>query len=250
MNVLSVLRNPWRLLAACCAIGMLPTMGVAQAVSGAVDARTIRVSGVGEVRAEPDLATVHFAVETTGSAAQQAAQQNAESMDRVIRALVAAGVPREDISTTGYSLYPEYAPQPRGAEMEPPRIRGYRASNQVGVRTTRLDRVGQLIDAGLAAGANRLSGVGFELLDPRPAQAQALERAVENARHSAETIARALGVRLGVVLDASTSAEPVRPVFRAAREMSMDAIVVAPPTPIEPGQQTVRAMASVVFAIE
>src|SRR5688500_11323256 len=75
--------------------------------------RTIRVSGVGEATAKPDLATVNFAVETTGRTAQEAGQQNAALMDRVIRALLAAGVERDDIATSNYSLYPEYADQLR-----------------------------------------------------------------------------------------------------------------------------------------
>ncbi|MEX2584629.1 MAG: SIMPL domain-containing protein [Gemmatimonadota bacterium] len=215
------------------------------------DQRTIRVSGVGEVSADPDMASVQFAVETTGATAQEAGGENADLMDRVIGALMEAGVSRDDIETTGYSIYPEYARPPRGAEDEPPVIRGYRASNQVSVETADLEGVGALIDAGLAAGANRLSGVSFELRNSTAAKAAALREAVEEARNAANTIASTLGVQLGQVLDASTSAEPVQPVFRVlAREsMQMDAPAAAP-TPIVPGEQTVRAVASVVFAIQ
>jgi uncharacterized protein len=230
-------------------VGLAPTLLEAQGVVPTRETRTIRVAGVGEARAEPDLATVMFAVETTGATAQEAGRQNAERMDRVIQALMQQGIRREDIRTSGYSLFPEYAQQPRPSD-EPPRIRGYRATNQVSVRTTDLERLGRLIDAGLEAGANRLAGVAFELRDARAAQALALQRAVEEARAAAETIAATLGVRLGPVLDASTSAEPPRPFpgpMAMRAEVAMD---MAPVTPIEPGEQTVRAMASVVFAIE
>jgi uncharacterized protein len=238
------------LFSAVAMLALLPSSIDAQVPTISPDARTIRVSGTGQVRVEPDLATVQFAVETTGTTAQQAGRENAEVMDRVIQALVRQGIRREDIRTSGYSLFPEYAAQPRPGT-EPPRIRGYRATNQVSVRTTELDRLGPLIDAGLEAGANRLSGVGFELRDSQAAQAQALQRAVEEARRAAETIASTLGVRLGAVLDASTTAEPPRPFFRAAQMRDMEvAQAMAPPTPIEPGEQTVYAMASVVFAIQ
>jgi uncharacterized protein YggE len=225
--------------------------GAQAPVTNVIDARTIRVSGVGEVRTEPDLATVQFAVETTGTTAQEAGQANADAMDRVIQALVGAGIRREDVRTSGYSLYPEYAQQPRTPEsMEPPRIRGYRASNEVSVRTTDLARIGRLIDVGLEAGANRMNGVYFELLDSQAAESQALERAVGSARAAAQTIANALGVRLGAVLDASTNSEPPRPMYRAVAERDMAMSAMAAPTPIEPGEQTVRAMASLVFEIE
>ncbi len=214
--------------------------------------RTIRVSGVGEVRVQPDLATIQFGVETTGATAQEAGQANAAAMDRVIRALTDAGVSRENIRTSGYSLYPEYAQQqPRPtSEPETPRIIGYRAMNQVAVRTTDMERIGRLIDVGLQAGANRMHGVSFEVQNGDAAQSEALRRAVDAARRSAETMASALGVRLGPVLDASTSSEPVRPLYRmAAERMAMDAYGAAP-TPIEPGEQTVTATASLIFGIE
>jgi uncharacterized protein len=214
--------------------------------------RTIRVAGAGEANAEPDLATVHFAVETTGRTAQEAGQANANAMDRVIRALIEAGITREDIRTSGYGIHPEYAQQTRNSDpMAPPQIRGYRAMNQLTARTTDLDRVGRLIDAGLDAGANRMDGVNFELRNSAAAEGEALEEAVAEARRSAETIARTLGVRLGAVLDASTSALPPQPMYRrmgGGAVMEAQA-VSAPSTPIEPGQTTVYANAALVFEI-
>jgi uncharacterized protein YggE len=138
--------------------------------------------------------------------------------------------------------------------MEPPRIRGYRASNQVRDRTEELDQIGELIDAGLAAGANHMQGVYFELRNSQAAKAQALQRAVEEARAAANTIAATLGVTLGPVLEASTNTEPVQPMYRAApappmvRDMMGGEVAMA--TPIEPGEQVVRAYASLVFAIQ
>jgi uncharacterized protein YggE len=232
------------------ALTMSENMTQAQEV-GASNWRTIRASGVGEVQAQPDLATIQFAVETTGETAQQAGEANADLMDRVIQALQAAGVSREDIRTSGYSLFPEYAVQPRDEPSGTPRIRGYRASNQVSVRSRDLDGLGRLIDVGLEAGANRLHGVSFELRDSAAAEAEALRRAVQSARASAETIAGALGVQLGAILDASTSSEPVRPLYREIAMESFDARgAMAATTPIEAGQQTVRAVASVVYEIQ
>jgi hypothetical protein len=213
------------------------------------NARTIRVSGMGEVRVKPDLATVQFAVETTGTTAQAAGEANADLMERVIATILGSGVVRDDVQTSGYSVYPEYASSPRG-EVEPPTIRGYRAMNMVSVRTRNLERVGALIDAGLRAGANRLHGVSFELTNSAEAEAQALTTAIGEARAAAETIARALGVQLGNVLDATTNADIPRPYFRAApAPMDMAMGSVAAMTPIEAGEQLITASASVVFEI-
>jgi uncharacterized protein YggE len=225
----------------------------AQATPGAgAGPGTIRVSGVGEVRVKPDMSTVNFAVETTGATAREASEANSNAMDAVVRALRGAGVTSEEISTSGYSLYPEYAMQTRDDPDATPRIRGYRASNQLSVRTRSIDSVGRLIDTGLGAGANRLNGVSFELVDSRAAETEALSRAVQAARTSAETIATALGVRLGRVLDASTSSQPAQP-FYMQRDMAfaeMSVMAAAAPTPIQVGEQNVYASASVVFEIE
>jgi len=247
------IRRQARLGTVALALAMIPVGGHTQTVGSQDPVRTIRVSGNGEVRVQPDVATVQFAVETVGQTAEEAGQANAAVMSRLIEALVREGVSRAEIQTSGYGIHPEYAPPPRpGAEPEPaqPRIRGYRAMNQVSVRSTELERVGGLIDVGLRSGANRLHGVSFEVADPSAARSEALGRAVQDARRSAETLASALGVRLGAVLDASTTADPAPPMFRSmSRDLAMSAESLVT-TPIEPGEQTIRAIASVVFLIE
>jgi uncharacterized protein YggE len=204
--------------------------------------RSIDVSASGEVQVTPDAAEIIFSVETVGTTAQQAGQENARVMQRVIAAVSAAGVPRDSVVTRGYSVNPEYA-EARGGE--PPRIRGYRASNQVVVKAPRIDQVGALIDVALGAGANRFDGVSFLVRNPEPARQEALRAAVARARSSAEVIASALGVRLGTVLTAATSVNIPRPVAYAR----MAAMAEAAPTPIQPGEQTVRADVTVSFSI-
>ena len=213
----------------------------------AASQRTIRVSGMGEARARPDAARLTFAVETFAPTAREAGQQNAATMEQVVAALVAAGVPRSDVETSNYTVFPEYVHDPAQPQAE--RIRGYRATNQVTLRTTQLPRVGELIDTALGAGANRVDGVMFELRDADAAQAEATRNAVERARATAQTMASALGVRLGPVLDASTGVGPIMPrPMPMARMQAMD--VAATSTPIEPGEQTIRADVTLIFAIE
>ena len=83
--------------------------------------------------------------------------------------VVAAGIRRDSIETLNFSVYPEYVTDDRG---ENPRVRGYRVTNQVSLKTRRLDAVGTLIDAALEAGANRVEGISFGLSDPQAAEAE------------------------------------------------------------------------------
>lgn len=221
---------------------------VAQEMGGMHSARTIRVSGTGETRMTPDEARLTFAVETFEPTAGAAGAENARRMERLVEALTAAGIPRTDIETQHYMVHPEYVHE---EGVRDARLRGYRAMNQILVRTRELDRAGELIDVGLAAGANRVDGISFAVTDPAAGVAEALAEAVARARGSAEAIAGALGVRLGQVLDASTHAAPPRPMPYAQQRMDIEVMAAtAAPTPIQPGEQTVTATVFLVFAIE
>ncbi len=209
---------------------------------------SIRVTGTGEVRAAPDQATADFAVETTAGNAQLAASMNAEQMERVIAALVRAGVPRERIETRDYNVFPDYDQRPVEAGAEP-RIRGYRVMNTVSATTHDIDRVGAIIDAALGAGANRVHGVRFGLRDPQRFRAQAITEATRRARADAEALASAMGVSLGMIREASTlDIGYGGPVPVMAREGMADAVMQSAPTPINPGEQIVRATVMIVYA--
>jgi uncharacterized protein len=206
---------------------------------------TIRVSATGEARAEPDRATLELGVETQAATAQQAGAENARRMDAVIQALVRSGIPRNRIQTRNYMVFPDYDHGRPGVE---PRIRGYRVSNTVVAVLDDVPRAGAAIDAGLAAGANRITGIRFGFQDPERVRALAIQEAIRSGRAEAEAIAAGLNVRLGRVLDASTSAAPPpMPVPMARMEAAMAADVG---TPVVPGEQALTAVVHLVFAIE
>jgi uncharacterized protein YggE len=83
--------------------------------------------------ADPDLALVHFAVETTATTAASAAELNAQISAKVGAALKAMIGSDDKIQTTSYSLQPRYDTPKR--EPGEPKIIGYVASNEVQVET-------------------------------------------------------------------------------------------------------------------
>ena len=208
--------------------------------------RVIRVTGTGQVRAAPDQATADFAVETTGATAQAAAAENAQRMERVIAALVRAGVPRERIETRDYNVFPDF--DPRSMETGEPRIRGYRVMNTVSATLHDIARVGQVIDAALQAGANRVHGVRFGLRDPQRFRQQAIADAVRRARTDAESMAAALGVQLGLVRDAQIVDFMVQPPVMYARD-AMASMAESAPTRINPAEQMVQASVAVTYSL-
>lgn len=197
----------------------------------------------GEAKVTPDRATVQVGVQTRALTAAQAASDNARKQRAIIEAVKAAGIPAAQISTTGYNVQPEMA-WDKVAQVS--RITGYSVVNTVRIEVWALDKVGPVLDAALAKGANQVNSLDFWMSNPDSARRDALAMAVAKARGDAEVMARAAGGSLGALIEITSSEYSQPPVFR--REMAMQskmADAAAAPTPIEVGQESVRASVSV-----
>ena len=207
--------------------------------------RTVQVSATAEVQRAPDRAVIHLAVETVADDAGAATRENAERMDAVLRAVAGLGIERSAIQTQRLDLQPRYD---RRRDAVEPEIVGYQATNLVRVRVDEVGRVGEVVDAAVAAGANRVAGIGFELADPEAAYHEALQRAIAKAAREAEVIAGELGETLGPALSVSTGGGP-SPVFQMG-DVQMRAVAeqaMAPP--VETGELDVRASVRITYRL-
>jgi uncharacterized protein YggE len=211
--------------------------------------RVINVNAVGTVQREPEKAVITVAVESQSPNAQTAAAANARKMDAVFAALRRMGIVPPKVRTIAYELQPQYAQPDRNNPNPEPKIVGYRAINMVLIDVDTVARAGAVIDGVIAAGANRVTNLSFELRDPESARLEALKIAVGRARAEAEVLATAAGQRLGVPTNISSSShfQPVRYQMRDQAEMAMAA---APPTPIEAGMLTITANVNIVYKME
>jgi uncharacterized protein YggE len=207
--------------------------------------RTIEVTGNGEAHVTPDVASLNLAIETHAPTAQQSAGQNAALAQKVVDALTKKLQSKGKVWTGGYSLYPEYnEPRPN----EKPVVTGYRAENSITVETGEIGMLGGLIDTAIEAGANRINFLNFTLRDETQARSKAIALAAKDAQAQAESLARALGVKLGPVVKATTQAEE-----RPMPVMRMGAMAMASsaaPTPVQPNEVTVPATVSITYQIE
>jgi|YelNatPaOPRAMG01_1025707.scaffolds.fasta_scaffold10178_3 uncharacterized protein YggE len=206
------------------------------------DIRTITVNGSGEVKAKPDVAYVTLGVVTQGVKAQEASEANASLTQKVTQALKSLGIADKDIQTSQYSIYPRYDNRPGKAQT----IIGYDVNNTVRACIHDLTMVGRTIDASLAAGANNVQGVSFDIEKKDKYENEALADAVKNAKSKADVLASAAGVRIVGVqqIQEGTSYRPV-PIY-AMRTMAMGAEAS---TPIAPGEMTITANVTVVYLI-
>lgn len=211
------------------------------------DDREIHVTGTGSVIGTPDRAQVSLAIVTENADVKVAQQENSARMSQVIDALIAAGIPRDALKTTGYNIYPVYDySEKTGSDT---RIQSYRVTNTLTVTLHDVSQVGNVIDTGVASGVNEASSIQFLLSDEQSQalRTEALKEAVDRAGADAKTVASALGVTLGsvktVVIDQGYT--PV--LFENYAALDVKASSVA--TPIEPGDVTVTATVSVTYLI-
>ncbi len=196
----------------------------------------LNLTASGEVRVQPDLATITFGVVTEAATAREAMAQNATRMTEVVVALRRAGIAEREVQTSGLNLSAQYD----YVQDQPPRLRGYQASNRVTVRILDLDKVGTTADAVVAAGVNQIDGIGFGMVDPKAAEDRARVEAVQALQAKAGLYAQALGVTLGPIRSLSEgggySPPPPMPMYAVrAQSMSADAS-----TPVSAGEMVVR----------
>ncbi len=211
----------------------------------------LTVSGSGEARVAPDLATVRLGVIAQAPTARAAQDQVNRTAGAVLDAIRKLGLKDQDVQTSGLSLSPLYSQGRPGTaeENQAPKITGYQANNSVTVRIEDLAKVGPVIDAGLGAGANTLDGVDFGLRNDEAARAQALADAAVKARSKAQTLAGALGVKLGQILEIAEGGISVSPPPYPRFSRAMAELSVAADTPVSAGQVGVQASVTVRYRI-
>ena len=225
------------------------------AATAASDGTLLALSAHGEVKVTPDMATVVTGVATTAPTAAEAMRLNREKMNAALAALRALGVESKDVQTTGISLQPIYRTGGISSGGRRP-IEGYRATNQVRITFTDLERVGPVVDAMIAAGGNEISSVTLGVRDPAPAQDAARREAVRRLKAKADLYADATGQRLSRLRSLSEGAawqsDSRLAGFRAGNFAEPEAVfgAIDPRTPFEPGQMTVRVDVQGIYELE
>ena len=219
----------------------IPAMLVAAALPLSAHAAEVQIAAQGPVvelnvqeivRTAPDVAQIGAGVITRAPTAQQAVQQNAQAMERLVERMRALGIERRDIQTSNFNLNPDYRHDRQTGEQS---FSGYTVHNQVNVKLRELKRAGEVLDALVAAGANNIHGPNFMLEDDAQAKIEARAAAFASGKAMAENYARMAGysgVRLLEVSESFQSYGP-RPIMVTASRMGESADAA---TPIEPGE--------------
>jgi len=201
----------------------------------APDPRSVTVTGTASVEAVPNRAGFSAGVSSNAATAQAALAANATKAARIIQALRSAGVAKADLQTQDVSVAPRW--NEHGDQ------NGFTAHSSVQVHVQDVRQAGQLIDAAVAAGANETSGPSFERGDRDALYRSALQRAFDEARLKAATLAGEAGASLGRVLRIEETPGSPGSVPYEMRALADTA------TPVEPGKQEVQATVTVSFSL-
>lgn len=159
------------------------------------DEGALTVIGTASVAVQPDMARVSVGVESKAATVEEASAANALTVNAVIEALQAAGVAQDDLSTENYYVGMEY----NYSSFGDPEVNGYNVSNTLNVIIRDMDKVGVVIDAAIAAGANQVYGVTFLSTQEKDAHDEALTLAIQEGMRKASLLAMAAGRQLGAL---------------------------------------------------
>jgi uncharacterized protein len=230
-----------RLLSAA-TLALLPSIAYAQQAS---TVPLVITSGEGIVRAVPDRAFVSISAESRAASPREAQRRNADAMKPVQDKLRGAGIPADAIRTTAISVHQDFD-YPNGKRAS----RGYVAINAIEVRVDALDRLGELLDTVVMAGATSLGGIRFDVKDNARHERQAMQMAVQDAKARAEAAAAGAGKTLDVIQrieEQGVSTAPP-PMMRMAREAAVGQ--VASDTPVAAGEMEFRARVTLTATIK
>lgn len=198
------------------------------------------VSGEGSVSVAPDVAQIRSGVTTRGKTVREATEANSKIMAAILNALTESGIPQKDVRTAQFSIQPVYAAQEAGKEQK---LVGYSVGNHVSARIKHIEKIGDVLDRLIAAGATDVWNVELLVSDPAKPLDQAREAAIADARRKAEIYAKAAGVALGRVVSIEEAGTSVPGPMRAMADRSAAAV------PIAAGESMLRAAVTVAFEI-
>lgn len=207
---------------------------------------TLSLQGRGEISVAPDAATVTTRVVSTGKTAPETLQDNTAAMAKVIADIKAAGVAGKDIQTSGFSIHPRYD-NPDNRKGQPTKIVGYEVANGVTATIRDLTKLGDVMTAVVASGANSVGGINFVVSDTNEKLDEARKAAVADARRKAELLTEAAGVKLGKILSITEANAPTPRPYAMRLEKTM--AMAAAPVPMEAGEETLSATVSIVWEL-
>jgi len=213
--------------------------------------QTISVSGTAMASSNPDTLVVVLGVESEAKTANESLSKNSSSLNSVISSLTNSGISKDNIQTSNFRIYPLYDSIKDSNGNYQQILTGYRVSNILSIQTDKIDSAGNIIDAAVSSGANRVDNVSFQLSEDKLQKIadDLIADAINDAQQKAEKALipleqKIVGVKSVVIHD------NMMPYYDSPMRASFDGFAESMKSaPIISGDEEVRTDVSVVFYI-
>jgi len=224
--------------------------------------RTVTVVGQGRISAAPNVATINVGIVARASTAREALSTNNDRMASLQQVVKDRGIPAKDIQTSQFVVQPQYSQPPVQAPASPlgfpPRqqsdnyvskLIGYQVQNHVRITARDVTKLGPLLDAVVAGGANQVYGVDLRT-DDDSLLYEARKRAMADAKKKADVLAGEAGMVIGLPISMQ-EAYPYA-VSAPAAPTGIGYGLAAPTSsvPISAGEQETTVSISVVYELK
>src|SRR5438093_7131273 len=207
---------------------------------------TLSVTGSATTMIKPDKVILSLGVQTTNNTAKAALDTNSKLMNRVLEALLAAGVKQNETSTSSFNISPNYN-YSQGRNI----ITGFTVTNSIQVESLKIANVSEWLDTAISAGTNTVNSIDFTQSDKKLGEIKngLIKLAIDDARTKANFAASALGLKVMGVRSITMNefASTPQPMHIALKKLSVPAPTGG--TPIISGQQQVSENVSVTFLV-
>lgn len=217
-------------------------------LAAAAEPNTIAVSGMAEQEVAPDMAYIDVGINVRADNAETARTQEAQIASQIRRALLGLAITDNDLQNTSYYLYQEYKVDRNGVRTADK----YVLDSSIKVTVKDLDKLSQVIDNVVEAGATNISNITYALSTQNIIQRQLLATAVENARDKAAVVANAGSRTLGNMLSADINSFDGGTIvaygankLRSTTNLAEDGVA----TKLSPGKIKLNARVQVVFSL-
>ena len=209
---------------------------------------TLYVSGIAMDKVKADLVTISVGVQSTNKSATDALISNSKIANEIISGLTASGVRENEISTSQYTIQPNYNYSESGNIIN---TTGFTVANILTIQSSNFNNISLWIDSAVSAGANTINGIDFRVSDQslESVRNTLIEQAIVNAKQKADIAARAVGATIIGIKSIFINTDGFNPMPFNEQIMQKALTSEVPSTPIIPGEQEVTIAVQIAYLL-
>ncbi|HEU5120344.1 MAG TPA: SIMPL domain-containing protein [Candidatus Nitrosocosmicus sp.] len=211
---------------------------------------TLYVSGTATDKVSTDLVTISIGVQSTNKSATDALNSNSKIANEIISSLTANDVKENEISTSQYTIQPNYNYSESGNIIN---TTGFTVANILTIQSSNFNNISLWIDSAVSAGANTINGVDFRVSDQslEGIRNTLIEQAIVNAKQKAGIAASAVDANIVGIKSIAVITDGFNPMPFNEQIMQKAFTSDAPSMPpIIPGEQEVSVTVQITYLLD